>query len=479
MSGMPKETVLFLNPPWKRGRGNVWRFVSGITPPIGIATLAAVLEEHDVSAGILDAQALRMDEDAVVSAVVSRAPDWLGISTSTPITMGAYRIAVAVKMRMPDMRIVFGGPHPSALPAEPLEEGAADYVLTGEAETTLPRLIAGDAPESVPGLSWQDNGAVRHNPPPALIENLDDLPMPAFDKLPIEKYHPSLGNYRVRPCLGITLTRGCYGRCTFCYRHLFGSRVRPHSPGRIIETLEMLKTRYVVKEVQFYDDIFLGTKERIHSFCHAVLSRSLGMLWVCNMRAELTDDATMRLMRKAGCYMVDYGIENGNPALLGSMKKNVDLERTIDSMHTARRAGMQLKSGFMIGYPGETRADMQRTIATARRAAPDAAMFNIVTPFPGTEIFAQCEADGTLLSKHWEDYDYAHPLIRLPDADAKDLLRIYRKAYSAFYLRPSMVWRWLRIVRSPEQLRMAFDAFVGLMSLVFVERRRALRKAES
>lgn len=464
--------ILFIHPPWKRGSGNVWRHVSSVTPPLGLASLAAVMEEKGVSARILDAQALELDEAAVVNAACESAPRWVGISATTPIVNGACRIARALRKRLPEARIVFGGAHPSALPEETLEASGADFVLSGEAEATLPLLVGGETPEKVPGLCRRDDGTIRRNEPGPPIEDLDALPAPAFAKLPIGKYRPALGNYRLLPCLGVTMTRGCYGRCTFCYRHIFGSKVRAHSAERILEILGLLRDRFHVREVQFYDDIFLGTKQRIAEFCELLLKQGPKMAWGCNLRAELTDETTLRLMRRAGCWLVDYGIESGDAEILGATRKQVDLERTIEAMRTARRAGMRLKSGLMLGFPGETKEAMKRTVLAAMRAAPDSAMFNIVTPFPGTEIFAQCETDGTLLSKDWDRYDYSTPLIALPGGGEKELTKIYRWAYRRFYFRPAVVGKWLRRARSREQLRMAADAFLGITSLVFLERKR-------
>jgi radical SAM superfamily enzyme YgiQ (UPF0313 family) len=373
---------------------------------------------------------------------------------------------------LPGARIVFGGPHATALPGDVLTSPAVDFVLAGEAETTLPRLARGEAPADVPGL-WRrgPDGAAVGNPPPPLIDDLDLLPDPAFGKLPIRNYRPSLGNYRLLPSLGITLTRGCYGRCAFCFRDIFGARVRSLSTGRIIDILVRLGRDYGVREVQFYDDIFLGSKARIREFCDAMLKSNIGMLWVCNMRAELTDDETVRMMRRAGCHTVDYGIESGDPEVLREMRKEVALERTLEAVRAARRAGLRIKNGFMLGYPGETKQAMLRTIRFAMRADPDTAMFNIATPFPGTDIFRGCEADGSLLSKDWDLYDYATPLIRLPDVNPEELLRIYREAYRRFYLRPRVFRRWFVRMTSVEQMRMAAGAFAGILSLVFGERR--------
>jgi anaerobic magnesium-protoporphyrin IX monomethyl ester cyclase len=463
---------LFVVPPWRFHRGNVWRHVMGIIPPVGMATLAAVLEREGVAqVEILDAQALGLDGAQTAAEVARRAPDWVGLGPGTTLAQGAYDVARRVRALLPGARIVMGGPHPAALPAEPFERGMVDFVLVGEAETTLPRLVRGDTPQDIAGLVWRGpDGALRSNPPPPLIEDLDTLPDPAFDKLPIRRYRPSLGNYRHLPSLGITMTRGCYGNCTFCSRLLFGTRVRTFGTARVVGLVESLRDRYGLREIQFYDDIFLGTKRRIHEFCEAMIERRVGVSWACFMRAELTDRETARLMRRAGCYLVDFGIESGDEAVLEAVHKKVALQRTLQAVEAFRAEGVLLKCGFILGFPGESRASMHRTLDLAVRLAPHAAVFNLATPYPGTELFRQCEADGTLLSRDWDLYDQAHPLIALPDTSPDELLALYREAHRRFYLRPAAVLRWARVLRSPEQTAMAARAFGGLLRFLFLDR---------
>jgi len=451
----------------------------GVVPPAGLATLSAILERDGVAdVEILDAQALGLDVDEVVAEAGARAPDWIGLTASTPIVKNAYAIARGVRRLLPGARIVLGGPHPSILPDEALAEPAVDCVLVGEAETTLPRLVAGDAPETIPGLVWRGpQGDIVRNPLPPLVEDLDSLPDPAFEKLPIERYRPSLGNYLHLPALGFTATRGCYAKCTFCNQNIFGSRVRTLPAERLVAFVESLRDRYGVREVQFYDDVFLGTKKRIRGFCEAMIARRVGVSWSCFMRAELTDAETASLMKRAGCYLVLFGIESADPSVLGEMRKNVSLDRTREALAVFRREGVLLKCGFILGYPGETRETMRRTVDLALEIAPHAAAFNLATPFPGTQLYSRCLEEGTLESTDWDDYDQAHALIAIPGVSRQELLDLYRGAYRRFYLRPGAVLRWAARVRSWDQLAMMTRAFLRIVSLVFLERGRLPRRA--
>lgn len=466
-----------MNPPWVKKEGNIWRKVAGVVPPLGLAYLAAVAEARGARARILDAQALGLSEQQT-AAEISRTPARIiGFTATTPIVNGAYRLAAHACTAHPHARILMGGPHVTALPEEPFSKIPGAIVVRGEAEETFKDLLDEKPPEDIAGISFSESGKpgapVIHNPARPLIADLDTLPMPAYHLLPIRNYYPSLGNYRRKPALSIIATRGCYGKCTFCYRETFGNTVRTRSLDLIVAELRLLREKYGIRDVSFYDDVFMGTKKKIRSFCERMIKEKLDVIWLCNLRGELTDPETLKLMRRAGCYMVDYGVESGSEEILESMHKNAELERTRECIRMARAAGLDIKCGFIIGSPGETRRSMRATLDTALDIAPDTAMFNISTPFPGTEIFQWAEREGRLLSRDWDLYDYSHVIMDLPTVKKADIEDFYKTVYRKFYLRPSYIARRALKLRTPDHARMAAEAFLAISRLVFLERRRA------
>lgn len=463
--------ILLVNPPWKKRRGNIWRKVAGVVPPLGLGYLAAVAGRAGFSARIIDAQALGIDEDETRTRIAAQPAALIGFTATTPIVNCAYRLAAAAAVSHPDARIVIGGPHVTALPDEPFEKLSNIITVRGEAELTFEDLLAEKPIENIQGISFHRDGHVVHNPARPLIADLDALPVPAYGLLPIDLYHPSLGNYRRKPALSIIATRGCYGRCTFCYRETFGNKVRARSVQLIADELKLLRSNYGIRDVQFYDDIFLGSKKAIREFCEIMLRDRIDVIWVCNMRSELTDPDILKLMRRAGCYMVDYGIESGAPDVLAGMKKNIELERTAECVKMARAAGMDIKCGFIIGAPGESRQSLTATLDTAISINPDTAMFNIMTPFPGTDIFKSAEEDETLVSRDWDAYDYSHVLLKLPTLPSGEIEAFYKMVYRKFYLRPYYILRRLLRMRTAAHARMAAEAFFAIVGLVFFERR--------
>lgn len=447
-----------------------------MVPPLGLAYLAATAERLGACVRILDAQALQLSESQTAQEITRSPARFIGFTATTPIVNGAYRLAAHAADKHPHARILMGGPHVTALPEEPFSKVPGVIVVRGEAEETFVEILDGKPFSEIQGISFQENGApgapITHNPKRALIADLDTLPMPAYHLLPISKYYPSLGNYRRKPALSIIATRGCYGKCTFCYRETFGNTVRTRSIDLIIDELRLLREKYGIRDISFYDDVFMGSKKKIHAFCERMLREKIDVIWLCNLRGELTDPQTLALMRRAGCYMVDYGVESGSPEMLESMHKNAELERTKECIRMARAAGLDIKCGFIIGSPGETPATMKATLDTAMSIAPDTAMFNISTPFPGTEIFQWAEREGRLLSRNWDLYDYSHVLFDMPTMKKQDIESFYKTVYRKFYLRPGYIARRALKLRSADHARMAAEAFFAISRLVFLERRK-------
>ena len=471
---MTKQSdIVFVNPPWHKERGNIWRKVAGVVPPLGLAYLAAVAERRGLRAQIIDAQALGLTLSQTAERISASPARWYGFTATTPIVNGAYKLARHAEKTHPHARIIMGGPHVSALPDEPFERLDNPVVVRGEAELTLDDLLQDKPLHDMQGVSFLADGEIVHNPVRPLIQDLDTLPFPAYHLLPVKNYHPSLGNYRIKPALSIIATRGCYGRCTFCYREIFGNVVRTRSNRLIIEELKLLRNKYGIRDISFYDDIFLGTKKKIRDFCEQMIKEKLDVIWLCNLRSELTDPDLLKLMRRAGCYMVDYGVESGSQDMLESMKKNAELERTMECIRMARRAGMDIKCGFIIGSPGETPQSMKATLDIAMKIRPDTAMFNISTPFPGTEIYKQAEAEHTLTSRDWDLYDYSHVLVDQPGVSVQQIEEFYKTVYRKFYLRPSYIAERLFKMRSAAHLRMAVEAFFAIFGLVFLERKQS------
>ncbi|HPD18643.1 MAG TPA: cobalamin-dependent protein [Candidatus Goldiibacteriota bacterium] len=242
--------TLLINPYQTSREGNIWTKIEGAMPPLGLAYLASFLETKGIDAQIIDMNVEQGDAEKQVERITG-SPDIIGITSMTSTIMNAYEIAKALRKKFPEAKIIFGGVHPTVLPEDVLSKDFVDYVIRGEGELSFYKFITGDDVKTIPGLSYRENNGYVHNPMGPLIDNLDTLPFPAYHKLPVKKYVPTLGSYKRLPAISMIATRGCPGKCTFCFGSFLGEKIRMHSPGYLIEEIKKLQKDYGIKEILF------------------------------------------------------------------------------------------------------------------------------------------------------------------------------------------------------------------------------------
>lgn len=215
-----KISILLINPTIIfNNNKNVWKYIIGITPPIGILHIASVLLEGNILVKVLDMNAEHVAVSDLQKYLGNNQFDYIGIAASTTTINSVYKIAEICKNLYPSCKIILGGIHPSTSPNEVFEKGGSlfDYIARGESELTFRELIEGKEQESILGLSYKKDGKVVHNMSRPLLQNLDELPYPAYDLLSLERYRPTIGSYKKLPAIHMVVSRGCPGQCTFCH----------------------------------------------------------------------------------------------------------------------------------------------------------------------------------------------------------------------------------------------------------------------
>jgi len=458
--------ILLINPPvHAKPRKTIWRYVSSTMPPLGLAWLAAVLEQEGHRVKVLDAPPENLGIDGIVQWVRFHGPfDLVGLTASTPLVANAIEIARGIRSEAPSTRIVLGGVHPTVLPEEVLSEPAVDVAVRGEGERTILELAAERPLEDVAGISFRMDGAVSHTPDRRLIDDLNTLPLPAYHLLPMSKYRPAAGAAKRVPATSVLATRGCPSRCTFCYR-LCGRRLRVRSGLKVAEEVKLLQDRYGVREVCFYDDIFTMVKREVKAFCAGIRDLGIDLTWSCFSRIDTFNEDTFRMMKDAGCHQVMFGVETSNRQILENISKRIDPERVEWVVRTTQKIGIEVRAAFMLGNPGETVETMEENIRFAIQLEPDLALFNITTPFPGTEMFEWADGNGLLKTKDWRHYNLSMPVMELPTVPSEKVLEYYRTAHRRFYLRPAYILKRLKRLRSREELWSAVRAMRMLLGL--------------
>ena len=449
--------AILVNPEWIRKKGSIWKGVAGAMPPLGPAYIASYAEKHGYETAIIDMQ-VEFEPYEEILKKTGYKPRFVGISATTTTYAEAKRLAGLSRKMLPESKIVMGGVHPTFKADEAFSNPDVDFVIRGEGEETFRLLLSGEKPGSIPGLSYKSEGVITHNPEPPLIKNLDDLPFPAYHMLKMKRYVPSLGSYKRLPSISMITSRGCPGKCTYCFGAYLGGKIRVNSPAYVIEEIKMLQKRYGIREVSFYDDTFTAFKHNVREFCERLIKEKIDLTWVCFARVDFIDEDMLKLMKKAGCHQLLYGVESGDQEILKSLGKTTPLEKAKEAVMMTKKAGIECRTSFMLGSPGETEEHLKKTIKFSIELDADLAMYNVTTPFPGTKMYEQAKANGWLSHEEWDKYDFSTAVMELPGLSAETVDRYYAAAHKAFYGRPKYLLKRLLSIKSFEDIKIGFKA---------------------
>ncbi|RJQ85397.1 MAG: radical SAM protein [Desulfobacteraceae bacterium] len=428
---------------WVPGKKDV-SAVANRMPPLGLLSIAAYLEREGHEVGVQDCLGPETPAGltAKIGRILSGNPDLVGFSATTSGFPDGYEMAAAIKQTRPDVRTVFGGVHISALGGRLLADWEhIDYLCLGEGEVTLSELAAGRDPQAIHGLAWRDGDRVVLNPAREHLPDLDALPFPAYEKLAgfPKKYHLPLFSYVLSPGATMVTSRGCPYRCSYCDRSVFQQGFRYNSPEYIYAHMDHLRTRFGVRHLNIYDDLFTLNRKRIAVLCDMLTAKPLGMQFNCAVRAGHADDDLLHLLKAAGCLMVSLGIESGDAALMEVHKPGVYLDEVRDTVRRIQAAGLRAKGLFMMGLPGETVASIQKTGDFVMSLGLDDMNMAKFTPFHGAPIWKTILEEGTL-EEDWRRMNCLNFVFIPKSIDSKATLdRLYNTHVKRFYSDPR--WR--------------------------------------
>jgi len=439
--------------------------------PLGIFALAAWLRRHGHTVAAVDGEAAGLTADRIAEIVQTRRPGLVGISSTTVAFHRAVEVAAAIKRDPGSPPVVLGGPHVTANPDSLLAGLAFDWGIVGEGEISLLALVealaAGADTTTLPGLARRSGDRVVVNPRAPLIENLDELPLPAYDLIgDIKAYTPPPSNYRSLPVMNVVTSRGCPNRCTFCDRAVFGNRFRPMGAARIAEEIGYLRETFGVKEIAFVDDTFTVDKRRVYDLFALLRERGLRVDWTCMSHVNTVDDELLAFMSAQGCWHISFGIESGNEQILRLIRKNITRERVAHVIGRCAALGIRTKGFFMIGHPGETAATIEETIAFGLQLPLDDIVVTLNTPIPGSGQYASANEFGSLERDDWSRFNMWRPVFVPHGLSADLMLRKQREFYRRFYLRPRVILRYAAGFAAPGGLR-RLRAIAGALPYLF------------
>ncbi len=377
------------------------------SPPLGLAYLAAALEQAGVQVKILDYVVYPYRRDALESVLEEFKPHVAGATAVSMTFDHARQILCDVKAIDPEILTVIGGPHVTFCARQTLETfPELDVVVLGEGEETLVDLTrtVDDARnlDTVNGIAYRVGSEVRTTAKRKVIKNLDALPLPARHLLPLDRYR-ALG----MP-ISMTTSRGCPYKCIFCVgRKMVGAKVRYHSADRIAAELQYLEN-LKFHQINIADDLFTTNQNHCLAVCEEILKRNLEINWTSFARVDTVSEKLLSRMKAAGCTAVSFGIESANPDILKTIKKGITVEQIRNAVRICRRVGISPYASFILGLPGETPETIKETTDFAANLQQEglAYGFHILAPFPGTEVREKKDELGIrILTDDWSKYD--------------------------------------------------------------------------
>ena len=459
---MKKATlrILLFSTPACLARGTVEKPSFGIQP-LGILYLASALNkwaDFEYSIKVVDAYTFGHSSNDVKNIITDFKPDVVGVSAVTILIHDAQYICSLAKEISPDIITVIGGPHASTIPTDVVQHKDTDIAVIGEGEIIFLELCRAiynqEEYQSVSGIAYQNNGNIIVNDKIPPIDNLDEIPFPNLSLVPdLEHYNPMPHWGKSGHFSTMITSRGCPYDCSFCSVTVDqGQKYRYRSPENIVEEIVDLHKKYMVTEVSFRDGTFTTNKKRVEELCNLMIKEKLNVEWSCNVRANELDPELLLLMKKAGCNFVFYGIEQGNSELLWKHKK-LRKEKVSEAARWVREAGIDVQGYFIMGMPEEDMSTLQETIDFAKSLPLNSAVFTILTPLPGTKVYDFCKQKELLLGLGWDQFDARAGLAwKHPNLTEKQLIKMMKKAYRSFYLRPSIIMDRLKHIQNGKDI---------------------------
>ncbi len=399
--------ICLINPPLDKKTTSKFP-MSGV--PLGIACLAAYLREREISSQVIDAPIKGWNFEKTASESIRTRAKIVGVSCLTENRYSALKTLEEIKKRNSDIITIIGGLHATFLDSLLLKNyNFVDIVVRGEGEETLYELIKAIKNKKkinkILGISFREKGKIKINPPRCFMENIENLPLPAYDLFPMKEYPLPPDVKNVKQTTLVTTSRGCPMGCKFCETTLaWGRKVRSTSAEKLFKQVKELNQEYGIDYIRFADDLFTLKKEKVIKFCELVIKNKLPIKFRIQARVDTVDEEMLKILKKAGCDLIEYGAESGSDKVLRAIGKNITIEKIKKASEMTKKAEIELKFFLIVGSLEEEAEDTWKTFELIRETKPDWIGINALTIYPGTTVYDIAKKEGLINDYLWLYY---------------------------------------------------------------------------
>lgn len=450
--------IYLVNPPADNGiqmvregrcmqRKGAW---AAVWPPVTLSTMAGMLKRKGFTVKLSDCIVENITYQGLKDKIAEVRPDLVVINTATASIYSDLKCVKIVKSVSQQIKTIVFGLHVTVLPDEAFSLASElDYVIRGEAEFCLLELVSAlknrcDITE-IKGLSYRDKHNIRHNADRGFDDNLNDLTMPAWEFINVNNYRLPLSG---EPFLLVTTSKGCPHACLFCpAKPFYGRKLRFRNFSAVVDEMEYVKKKYGVKQFLIWSESFTENREYVFSLCNEIIRRKLDVSWVCNSRVDRVDIELLKIIKRAGCWMVGYGIESGVQEILDNTKKGITVGQIERAVDLAKKAGLEITAHVIFGLPGETIATGRRTIKWLKRLGLDFIQVYCVVPWPSSPLYDIAKKNNWLRTDDWRLFEQNHSIMDIETISSKEVESLRRRAFWEFYLSPGNIVRVLKKIR--------------------------------
>lgn len=461
--------VMLIVPPWtiQDIRAHDTQGIAGMWLPIGTLYVASVLREAGFEVVFKEGGFYTREE--MLKLIETEKPDALGAFVIAMFWERTRLLFDAVREALPDCYLFAGGHGPSAFGTRALEEcPSLDAIIFSEGEYSTRELMQkvrdGQSTRGVLGTAVREDNEIIENPRRPFIENLDELPIPAVDLAELDRYVPSYGQVLRMPSFQVISSRGCKNDCIYCYRLMGRNVLRMRSPENVVNEIEHYVTKYGARDIKFWDESFTYDRDRALGICEEILRRNLKVSWWISARADTVDLELLKMMKRAGCWCINFGVESGVQKNLDTLRKNLTIDQIERAVRWTHEAGIKTFTTYIFGIPGETFEDGLQTIELAKRLNSYITEFFPISPFPGTDLWdLACKStsfknDVRNIGLLKDEIAYA------PDTMShSEVSELRRRAFREYYIRPKFVFRYLTGIRSWFEVKGMFAGAITLL----------------